>query len=501
MDFRDFVLRLDEATKKKEDLKGVYSPEELTPVEISGTPKGQEPGKGAPPPAAKGPQPDEVEVIRIGAQPKGKDDPGEQKGPKVKESEKSDKETPEETKDCPDCDGTGKDKEDKEGDCPTCGGSGKVDKKTGEPATGKPAPKEGEATITREYHKPTAPSPSREKQLPKTFDSHDILDKGDASEAKDIAGKILDKGEEKRKERGEEGSKDAGGGYGGFIDKLRGIYKPKIDWVRELKEKIRAFKSKSAKTIDRYSRELTARYKEGKGHIKTKAYATWLREPKSHSVVKGQPPVLFKGPYVKAPIAEVVLIIALDTSGSIPARTVEKVFGEMDKIANTFKQGIGTGTGKMEGRVYLMMWDWGVTNIKEYKPGDWKKYAEGKEHVTGGGGTDADVVFEYLNKHFKYDPEVSKKTGILNLIEAPTKSGVSKNDIAIPVKESGGKPSAEIAPFVVVATDGYFAKNVTEKDMGILFKDNLDSIVYLIIDGIGDMAYPKNIIKYESYRV
>ena len=475
MDFRDFIQRLDEATKK-ESTEGVYSPDELTPVQISGTPKDQPPGEGAPPPPAKGPQPDEVEVVRIGPQPKGKADKA-QKGPKVKESEKSETEPSKE--------------------------KGKEGEGKGKPKTGEIGAKEGEAKITREYQKPTKISEEPgERKLPRTFDSHDILEKGDKSDAREIADKILEKGEQRRKERGDEATTGAGGGYGGFIEKLRGLYKPKIDWVRELKEKIKQFRSQASRTWDKMSREIAPRYKEGVGKIKSKSYATYLREPKSHVREKGQPPMLFKGPYVKAPIAEIVLVVALDTSGSIPERTIEKVFGEMDKIANTFKQGMQAGKGKMQGKVYLMMWDYGVNQIKEYKPGDWKKYVEGKEKITGGGGTDADVVFDYINKHFKYDPEVSEKTGILNLIETPTKTGMSKNDVILPVKKTPtGEPAAAIAPFLVVATDGYFAKKVTSEDMGLLYKDNLESIVYLIIDGKGDMAYPKNIINYESYRV
>lgn len=481
---KEFLEHLENDTLFEQKDDNTFKKEELVPV-VFDVPSEQA-GELPPLPLPKGGGEQEVEVVQL-------EEPKEKKGEKPT---------------CPTCGGSG---EHEGKTCPTCDGEGEVSKekakkakgeaprKEGEPKEGEPKAKEGEAKITtrREIAGEEVPPKEGEQKLPSAFDSHEILGKGDASDARELAKKILEKGEERR--RTEETEKERGLAPGSFIDKLREIYKPKVDWVRELKKRIQPFKSRTAKTADKYSRELATKYKPGIGHVKTKSYATWLKNPKSHSQVKGQPPILFKGPYVKAPIAEIILIVALDTSGSIPARTVEKVFGEMDSIARSFKSGMTAGRGRLEGKVYFMTWDIGVKDCEIYKPGQWKQYVEAekyKKYVKGGGGTDLSTVYEYINGHFNMDPDKSEKFGLLNVLKSPTKTGMNEHDIILPIKE--GK--AQIAPFLIIATDGYFGE-VNDQDLGRVYQDNHDSIVHLIIDGTDKQAYPKNVINYESYRI
>lgn len=323
-----------------------------------------------------------------------------------------------------------------------------------------------------------------------TRDSHAILDTSDKNETKEMAEKILEKAEQERKERNIEGER--GEDEGGYMEKLRELHKPKINWVQELRKKVTEFKSRTASTINKMSRKPSERYKEGEGVQKSKSYITYLRDPKSHT--PGQN-IIFKGPYVKAPISEIVLIVALDTSGSIGKDTIKKVFSEMDKIAMSFKRGFSAGSVKLEGRVYFMTWDTAVHKVIEYKPGEWEKV-----EIHGGGGTDlADSVFKYMKDHTLYDPDKSG-AALLNLIKKPTPTGMSKDDIVIPIKGGTESPTAIVSPFLIIATDGEFG-SVGEKDLGMLFKDNHKNILYLIIDGTSEHAYPKNVINYETYRI
>jgi len=376
---------------------------------------------------------------------------------------------------------------------------GKPQKGGGAPSAGQDAPGPGEkkeVKLSKENMAKEGKGDGKGEKRP-TRDAHAILETSDAAEIKDMAEKILEKAEQARKDRNVEGK---GEGEGGYMDKLRDLHKPKIDWANELKRRITEFKSRTTSTINRMSQKKAERYKEGEGIQKSKSYLTYLRDPKSHTPGSK---ILYKGPYVKAPVSEIVLIVALDTSGSIGESTIGKVFGEMDKIASAFKRGFSAGTVKLEGRVYFMTWDTAVHNAEEYKAGGWKVYKEGKKGIGGRGGTDlAGSLFKYLKEHTHYDPE-KPSAALLNIIKKPASSGMSKDDIVIPVKGEGSEASAVIAPFLIIATDGYFG-GVNDKDLGLLFKDNHKNILYLIIDGSSESCYPKskeNIINYETYRI
>jgi hypothetical protein len=368
--------------------------------------------------------------------------------------------------------------------------------------TGKPPPSKGAGaskpgeTSGKETKKTDKPGEGEKKAAASpTIDSHEIFNKSDPSEAKEMAEKILEKAEAERKERGEDLEKSAGEGAGNFMDKLRDIHKPRINWSVELKRKLTEFKSRTSTAINRYSKKKAEKYKEGEGVVKSKAYHQWLRDPRSHGGSK----ILFKGPYVKAPIGEVILIVALDTSGSIPESTIGKVFAEMDKIATNFKRGLTHGGVSMEGKVYFMTWDSAVASVDEYKPGEWRKYKEGTKKIKGGGGTDPSSIFDYLKKHTLFDRE-KPTAALLNILKEPAPTGMSKHDIVIPVKGGSESPSAVMSPFLLIATDGFFFGKVNDADLGLLYKDNEKNILYLVIDGQTQDCYPKNVIVYESVR-
>lgn len=470
MDFKNFLDRLDEGLVLEQ--KEVFQKEQLDPVIIQKPPKG---GKSGSPPPPKGGGQADVEIHNVGnpgdqddqedSQESSSGEKGQQKGQQKGNKAGDSKEEPEERE--PGEDGEGVDIE---------------------------RAKAGKEKEKKEKGK----SKNKSSKKRTSFDSHEILDKSQAGEAKDLAEKIFEAAEERRRKAGEDNEEgEPGTGTGGFLEKLKGIYKPRIDWAKELKKRINSFKSRSSSAIDRL-KSRGAKYKEGEGNVKSKSYLQWLKDPRSHSQ-SGNNQMIFRGPYVKAPVAEIILIIALDTSGSIGENTIAKVFGEMDKIARNFKSGVQSGSTKIQGKVYFMTWDTQVKQVEPYEPGNWKQYVSGQKKVAGQGGTSLQAVYNYINSHLRYDEEKTKKAAIFNLIEEPTQTGVSQHDIIIPMKN--GKP--QITPFLVVATDGYFGQ-VNDQDLGRMYQDNHDSITYLVIDGSTQYCYPKdkkNIIEYESYRI
>ena len=536
--FKSFLQQLDEATKSNEI---TFNRDEITPVYIT-PPAGAGEGEIPALPDPIDGKPVEIEVISTGP-PKSGGKQKQNKKVKVKPSELSPKQ-----KECPTCEGTGKteDTKGKEQKCPTCGGTGKVGKEgEGKEGEGKER-KEGEGkevsgSIKRKKQTVgTGKQPSKEEigkgaeqrmgGQHNTFDSHDILNKSQKGESKQITKDILEKAKDMRERHGRNEKGQAGGfGSGSAMDKIRNLYEPKIDWLKELKKKIQDFKSKSAASINKFSKLPSKKMKTGVGKQKEKSFVTGLMHPASH--VPGQK-IVFKGPFKKAPYGEIVLIVALDVSGSIGKTTIEKVFSEMDKIANNFKSGINAGGRKFKGKVYFMTWDTEVTGISEYKAGDWRKYAGGEEAVVGGGGTTPTCIFDYMHDHLIYNKDKSPQLALLNLLKQPTEKGMSADDIVLEFvtqselfgKKTQFQPISDkeetekktivkqdnidkndmvpiVVPFLLIATDGEFFTTPSDKNLGMLYKVHHDSILYLIIDGTVQYVHPKNVIVYESYKI
>lgn len=478
---KEFIEHLeDQVSESKKSQKGKFTKDEVTRV-FFGPPKGAPPpgeGKQPPPP----PEPDrEIEVIT--KSPKDKEVSSKSKpSDKVKVKDIRDKE-----EDCKECGGTGK----KDGKpCEACGGTGKESGESKESDKG--------YSVTKETVKPKKGAPGKASK-PHPLDSHDILGKSDKSEAKDMAKKIFEAAEKKREEK--TGEKQWGSEAGHFTDKLREIYKPRIDWVKELKKKLNAFKSVTAQSIAQWNIKV-GKYKEGVGTAKSKSFVTGLKDPRSHGQLPSKE-MLFRGPYVKAPIIEIILFVCLDVSGSIPNSTLGKVFGEMDKIAKNFQSGISTAGLQLKGKVYFIPWD---TEVKEggvtvYKSGDYKKYMTGEKKIPNLGGTDVTCIFEFINKRLLRKEE-SKNHAVLNVIKKPTATGISGEDIPIKFIKKGDSYRPVSIPFLIIATDGAFSKP-TDSDFKTLYEspEAKKNILYLVIDGTTKNCYPANIIEYESFKI
>lgn len=481
-DVKSFLQMLEEGELLIEGK--VFSKEQLDPVIIQKPPKG---GQGRPSPPPKGGGQINVEIHNV-EPPEGAGAPGEDedddktttKGEKPKDGKGKGKKGKEkdgdEEKDA-DGEGTG-DKEDKGERKATDDGVEIEKKKVG---SGEP---EGKQT------KSSGPNKRRT-----SLDSHDIINKSNANGARELAERIFKEAAEKRAKKGQSGR---GTNEGGFIEKLAGAYESRLDWKEELKDKINIFQSDTARAMDKWLKVGGRKYKEGVGKLKSKSYNQWLRNPRSHATMGKKDQMIFKGPYVKSPVSEVVLIVALDTSGSVGGETFEKVFGEMDDLAAKFQRGMTTGGQKLEGKVYFMTWDTQVNQVDHYKAGDWKKYVTGERGIKGRGGTDLSNVYEYLNDHVRYDAEEDPSMGVFNIMKKPTETAMDDDDVVLPFDIDDEVP--KIAPFLLIATDGYFG-NITDSILGDLYKDNKDSIVYLIIDGTDEYCYPKNIIKYDEIRI
>lgn len=472
MDFKNFLNLLDEENILLEGK--VFTKEQLDPVIIQKPQKG---GGGKPPPPPEGGGEVNVEIHNVeppeagDGESTGGDSKSKQKGEKPKDS-KGDGEKGDSGKDsdpgAKPADGTQKE------------GPGEA-KKTGEVSISSKKTGSGEPE-----GKQTKPGKRRT-----SLDAHDILNKSNASGAKEMAEKIYKEAAEKRSK---EGTKSRGtGSSGGFIEKLGGIYEAKVDWVDQLQERITSFQSDTARSMDRWMKLHGEKFREGAGKVKSKSYSQWLRNPRSHATIGQKNQMIFQGPYVKSPVSEAVLVVALDTSGSIGSDVIEKVFGEMDSLASSFQRGVTTGGKKLEGKVYFMEWDSAVIQVEPYKPGGWKN-----ADIKGRGGTDVGSVYRYMNDHVKYDPDDSPGVGLINLVKQPTDTGIDDNDIALPFDPDEEVPVA--APFLIVATDGYFG-SVNDSTLGDLYKDNKDSIIYLIINGTDEYCYPENVINYNEVRV
>ena len=108
--------------------------------------------------------------------------------------------------------------------------------------------------------------------------------------------------------------------------------------------------------------------------------------------------------------------------------TKKDFFTEIDEIAKEMKF-------SNSGKVYIMMWDWNVSNenIYEYKVGDWKNYT-----LKGGGGTNPRSVFRHLERRM----EIVGNSINFKLNE----------------KESLFIEDKKKLPFLLFLTDGYFLR-------------------------------------------
>ena len=108
------------------------------------------------------------------------------------------------------------------------------------------------------------------------------------------------------------------------------------------------------------------------------------------------------------------------------------------------------------GSILTLQWGTEITEgLTEYKEKDWKKFAEGKRKVLGGGGTTPEIVFDYLEKVF------TKK-----------KNGYHVVDGNVDFHVSNGK-----FPLVIFLTDGAFFNTLQPKDLK-LYENKRDSVLF-----------------------
>lgn len=230
-----------------------------------------------------------------------------------------------------------------------------------------------------------------------------------------------------------------------------------------------------------------------------------------------------------------LLFFAVDTSGSITDEDYEKVFGWLDTIADFFEK---KENGGIPGRVYLLEWDTEVyTPIRRWRGQNSPDPSHQKVRMRGGGGTDFQNVFNFLNKQFvkteegngytshkfnfsdtmkgsngqpliDYDPndkiydvgndhvirEVPTSQDKEVIIGAPPKG--HKFSYGDMILEPGATEVGNV-PFLLVYTDGYFD---TPTNFGPLYRENLGNILYIATKKLNiQYLRPRNFIYCDMY--
>ena len=212
-----------------------------------------------------------------------------------------------------------------------------------------------------------------------------------------------------------------------------------VDWKKELRKRIRYFVSKNVSLPS-----------------KKKSYLTYLMNPKSGK------DLIFPHYLKQRSKIETNIIVALDTSGScfLSASEMETFFTEIDSIANSLKK-------SKQGKIHLIQWDYQVQgDITEYLPNDYKNI-----ELRGGGGTDPNSIFEFLNLNSTVDDSgaISIKNGSLDIVAQNPKQ----------------------LPLVIILTDGDFFRQfkkdgIYEESNNVMFftrhtryiPEHLTSIIY-----------------------
>jgi len=145
-------------------------------------------------------------------------------------------------------------------------------------------------------------------------------------------------------------------GSSGASRNLEDLLKPQVDWRQALREYI----STQCQGFD---------------------YSTW-RRPNRRFVSSGL--------YLPSGISEQVgeIVIAIDTSGSICGRALQRFLSEMAGICDTVKPE----------RIHVLYWDTKVVSHETYEHGDLSTLTQSTK-PKGGGGTDVSCVSEYLAKN------------------------------------------------------------------------------------------------------
>jgi predicted metal-dependent peptidase len=235
--------------------------------------------------------------------------------------------------------------------------------------------------------------------------------------------------------------KSAGCYSGNYTTLLSKILTPKVNWKKELRKNLNIF----------FTKDISE--KEVK-----KSIITYPWNPKSRYGI------LCKHNIEQESNLSSYIIVAIDTSGSVFGNEYElsTFFTEIESLSKWLNF-------SKKGKVLTIQWDSKITEgLNYYNKGDWKKFVSGKRNISGGGGTIPNSVFDYFEEIF-----VKKGNGFF----------VNENGIKFII------PNHKQLPYLVFLTDGYFYKNIDEKDLKIYNK----SIKNILFFTRNETDIPKNI--------
>lgn len=238
--------------------------------------------------------------------------------------------------------------------------------------------------------------------------------------------------------------KSAGTGVGSLTQRIKELNKTRVDWRKEIRRKINLFRSKN-----------------NLQHEIVDSYVNYPWKPSSRYGILG------KYGIEQPSNLQTYVIVAIDTSGSCfnTKRELKHFFTEIDSLSKELKL-------TNQGEVLTIQWDYEITDpLRVYSPGDWKNY-----RVRGGGGTNPNSVFNYLDSIFQ------ERDRGFNVKEIKTK-------VAFNI------PDRNKLPLLIFLTDGYFYRGVDEKTIK-MYNRNEDNLIWF--SSSDTSIYPKkNFIEYK----
>lgn len=284
----------------------------------------------------------------------------------------------------------------------------------------------------------------REGNMEEIIKDHEELLSEDNEIVEEEKSVFVDKIFEKAKQLEEKISKKAGNKQGNtLINRLIEINKPKINWKKQLRKKMNAFYSQNASFYE-----------------KKKSFVNYPYNPVSRYGILGKHDIIQKVQ------KENIIIFAIDTSGScfFSKQEVEAFFSEMAAAAKELEF-------TKKGRIFTIQWDYEIQEgLKPFKKNNHKNFG-----LKGGGGTDANCIFRYMDS-------VLKDRGSFY--------SVDKNEVKFSTIDK------KSLPLLVILTDGYLYNSVTKRTLGKYASDTKNVLWFT---RTADKIFPKeNCIIYEG---
>ena len=184
----------------------------------------------------------------------------------------------------------------------------------------------------------------------KPYDEHDFEDGGSLTEAEKQA---LEKAVDEALRQGTL----LAGKMGGNVDRsIQQMLEPKVDWREELRDFVAAISNE-------------------------KEMSTWRKPSRRH---------LHTGTYLPSMYSETVgdIVVGIDTSGSIGNEELSQFLGEVQRVCEL------TNPSKL----HILWWDTEVAGVDEFDQNNYEGLAN-RVKPAGGGGTDVECVFKYVDEH------------------------------------------------------------------------------------------------------